>query len=168
MDGLLLKITYDFLSELERRGLSSSSIRVKFLSRDATLKSLVFKSFSDFASYTKEYGSVIFDRRYLCSAGPFIVIENLTINNKNLNFSNIYLWYNITDKRMLTKKIQFDSVKNGFYENDIQRYIDLMYKLIDTYTKNVNTAIRTRLDSYVDPCLIDAGYVSPNSEPMNY
>lgn len=167
MDGLLLKITYDFLNELEKRGLTSSAIRVKFLSRDAALRGLTFKSFSDFAAYTKEYGSIIFDRRYLCSAGPFIVIENLVIDNKNLNFSNIYLWYNITDKRILTKKIQFDSVRNGFYDNDIQRYIDLMHKLIDTYTKNINAAIRTRLDSYVDPCYVDAGYVSPNSDPMN-
>jgi hypothetical protein len=167
VDGLLLKITYDFLNELEKRGLTSSAIRVKFLSRDATLKGLTFKSFSDFASYIKEYESIIFDRRYLCSAGPFLVIENLVINNKNLNFSNIYYWYNITDKRILNKKIQFDSVRAGFYEKDIQRYIDLMYKLIDTYTKNVNTAIKTRLDSYVDPCYVDAGYVSPNSDPLN-
>ena len=165
MDGLLLKITYDFLNELDKRGLKSSGIRVKFLSRDAELKGLMFKSFSDFAAYIKEYESIIFNRRYLCSSGSFLVIENLVIDNKNLNFSNVYYWYNITDKRMLNKKIQFDSVRNGFYDNDIQRYLDLMYKLIDTYTKNVNIAIRTRLDSYVDPCYVDAGYVSPNSDP---
>ena len=40
-----------------------------------------------------------------------------------------------------------------------------MYSLFDTYTKNVNVAIQTRLNSYMDPCYVDAGYVSPNSEP---
>ena len=48
------------------------------------------------------------------------------------------------------------------------RYIDLMYKLFDTYTKNVRAAIDVRLNSYVDPCYVDAGYVSPNNDPLDY
>lgn len=165
MDGLLLKINYDFLKELENRGLIASAIRVKFLSRDSSIRSQSFKSFADFKAFIDGYGSIIFDRRYLCSAGYFIVIENLTLTNTNLNFSNSFAWYNITDKRTYTTKIEYDNQRKDIYDSEIQRYIELMYKLIDTYTKNVNAAIKIRLDSYVDPCYVDAGYVSPNHEP---
>ena len=37
-----------------------------------------------------------------------------------------------------------------------------MNDLFDQYVKNINTAIETRLNSYVDPCYVDSGYVSPN------
>ena len=40
-----------------------------------------------------------------------------------------------------------------------------MNKLINWYILNTDKAIKARLDSYVDPCYIDSGYVSPNSDP---
>lgn len=167
MDGLLVKINYDFLKELENRGLKISNIRVKFLSRDAKSRAILFKSYSDFNSYVNDPSikSILNDRRYLCSAGPFPVVENLTVDNKNLSFTNRFAWYNITDKRTYVKTITYDINKSNIYEIQVKKYVELMYSLFDTYTKNVNVAIQTRLNSYVDPCYVDAGYVSPNSEP---
>jgi hypothetical protein len=43
-----------------------------------------------------------------------------------------------------------------------------MLKSIDEYTTNINNGIKVRLNSYVDPCYVDAGYVSPNSEPNDF
>ena len=167
MDGLLVKINYDFLKELENRGLKVSGIRVKFLSRDTNRSGVLYKTYSDFNSYVNDnsVNSILNDRRYLCSSGPFPVVENITIDNKNLGFSNRFAWYNITDKRTYVKTVSYDINKKTIYEALIQKYIDLMYSLFDTYTKNVNVAIQTRLNSYLDPCYVDAGYVSPNSEP---
>ena len=167
MDGLLVKINYEFLKELENRKLVVSSIRVKFLSRDTQGKGVLYKTYKDFASYYNDSAvrSLLADKRYLCSAGPFPVVENLTIDNKNLTFANRFAWYNITDTRKYTKTVTYDMAKKTIYETQIQKYITLMYSLFDTYTINVNTAIRVRLDSYMDPCYVDAGYVSPNSEP---
>ena len=41
-------------------------------------------------------------------------------------------------------------------------------KLLSKYKKDVDNAIDIRLNSYVDPCYVDAGYVSPNSEPGKF
>lgn len=168
MDGLLVKINYEFLKELETRKLVVSSIRVKFLSRDTQGNGVLYKTYKDFSSYynDSEVRSLLADRRYLCSAGPFPVVENITIDNKNLGFTNKFSWYNITGSRTYTKTVSYDITKKTIYEAAIQKYITLMYSLFDTYTINVNTAIRVRLDSYLDPCYVDAGYVSPNSEPI--
>ena len=167
MDGLLVKINYDFLKELENRGLKVSNIRVKFLSRDTKRSGILFKTYSNFTAYVNDnaVSSILNDRRYLCSSGSFPVVENITLDNKNLLFPNRFAWYNITDKRTYVKTITYDINKSNIYEIQVKKYVELMYSLFDTYTKNVNVAIQTRLNSYVDPCYVDAGYVSPNSEP---
>ena len=43
------------------------------------------------------------------------------------------------------------------------RYKQLMNDIFDQYVKDVNSSIEIRLNSFVDPCYVDAGYVSPNS-----
>jgi hypothetical protein len=162
VDGLLLKIAYDFLNLMERRGLATSNIRIKFLPREKSLGFSVYKNSENFIGFKESYGPIIFDRRFLCSSGDFPVIENIILTNKNLNFENQYFWYNITDQRKLTKKIRYDEQRKDIYEREIKRYLDLMYKEFDIYTKNVNNAIKERLNKYVDPCYVDAGYISPN------
>ena len=167
MDGLVLRITYDFLNNLDKRGLKVSNIRVKLLSKNTSLRGTTYLAFSDLNSFYEKYKSVLTSRRYLCSTGDFPIIENLSLNNVNLRFKNSYNWYNITQKRKLDSVIQYDNSRNEIYDREIQRYLDLMYKLIDEYTVNLNNGIKVRLNSYVDPCYVDAGYVSPNSDPSN-
>lgn len=162
MDGLLLKIAYDFLNDLNNRGLFSTNIKIKLLSRDSKLNSHLTKTYSDFSSFTNENSAIIFNRRFLCSAGDFPIIENIVIDNSNLKFTNKYSWSNITNRRLLVKNIQYDITRIDMYEAETQRYLDLMNKLMDSYTSNINKAISIRLNSYVDPCYVDAGYVSPN------
>lgn len=165
MDGLILRINYDFLIDLKKRGLDVTYLKVKDLSRDANLTSRVFRPYTSSEQFISAYKDVIFSKRYLCSSGTFPVIENIQLVNKNLNFDNSFYWYNITDSRFYVKKISYDNQRSDIYEAQIKRYIDLMYKLFDTYTKNIKTAIDVRINSYVDPCYVDAGYVSPNSDP---
>lgn len=162
MDGLLVKINYDFLSELENRGLSTSGIRIKFLSRDTKGLGTVYKSYDSFSAFSNDYSinTLINDKRYLCSSGEFPVIENLTINNNNLDFLNRFAWYAITGNRYHVKTISYDSARSEFYEGEVVKYLDLMNSLFDTYTKNINNSISIRLSSYVDPCYVDAGYIS--------
>jgi hypothetical protein len=167
VDGLILRITYDFLNNLDRRGLKVSNIRVKLISKNTKLRGTTYLSFSNLSSFFETYKTILSDRRYLCSAGDFPIIENLSLNNVNLKFKNSYNWYNITQSRKLDTKIQYDNSRNEIYDREIQRYLDLMYKSIDEYTVNVNNGIKVRLNSYVDPCYVDAGYVSPNSDPSN-
>ena len=162
VDGLLLKVAYDFLVLLEKRGLSCSSIRIKFLPKDPKFRNNVFRTSAGLEQFEKQYGSILNDRRYLCSTGDFPVIENIVLTNKNLRFDNSYSWYNITDKRKLVQTIQYDYERKNIYEAEIQRYLALLNELFDQYTANVNKSLKERLNVYVDPCYVDAGYISPN------
>lgn len=160
MDGLILKITNDLISILERKGLTVKNIRVKQLSRDSRLNSVDFKSYSDSSNFYAMSSAILNSSSYLCSAGTFPVIENLVVVNNNLPFGNQYSWSNITDRRTVVSTLDTNNFEN--YEAEIQRYLTLMLSSFDEYTRNINDAIKVRLNAYVDPCYVDAGYVSPN------
>jgi hypothetical protein len=165
----LTKIAYDLLKDLNSRGLVTTDIRIRYQARNTKASGRTsFTSFVNFQDFENRLGYIINDRRFLCSAGRFPIIENIKITNTNLNFANSYRWYNITGSRNLVKEIKYDSLRSPNYETEIQRYLDLMNSLFDTYVSNTKLSIDERLNSYVDPCYVDAGYVSPNSEPVPY
>lgn len=168
MDGLLLIINRDFLQNLEKRGLQVVSLRIRYVVRDIGNKGHRYKPFNDLASYNKAHASVLSSKNPFCSAGDFPIIENIEIVNKNLNFFSSYKWFNITQKRTLVESIQYDSFRGEDYENTVVRFKKLMNSLLSKYKKDVDNAIDIRLNSYVDPCYVDAGYVSPNSEPGKF
>ena len=165
MDGLLLTINQDFLKYCESRGLKVLSLRVRYLVRNSTQKAHKFRSFNSLDSYTKFHSSVLNSGKPLCSAGDFPIIENIEFGNENLNFVNKYKWYNISQQRKLIEQIRFDSFRNEKQIFEVERYKNLMNKLINWYISNTDKAIKARLNSYVDPCYVDSGYVSPNSDP---
>lgn len=167
MDGLILKINDDFLRNLEKRGLKVKSLKIRYLIRDIGKKGHKYVRYDSLSSYNRVAYSIIGQARYLCSAGDFPVIENLELENKNLRFSNEYQWYNLTERRYVVKRLDFDSFRSESYEKEIFKYDRLMNDLIDKYISDINNAIEVRLSSYVDPCYVDAGYVSPNSEPTD-
>jgi hypothetical protein len=167
VDGLILKINDDFLRNLEKRGLKVKSLKVRFLIRNVGRKGHRYVRYDSFEAYKKIASSILGQARYLCSAGDFPVIENLELENVNLNFANEYQWYNLTESRYLVKKLDFDSYRNNVYSKNIVRYESLMNDSISKYVSDINNAINIRLNSYVDPCYVDAGYVSPNSEPID-
>ena len=164
MDGLLLTINRDFLQNLERRGLQVVSLKIRYVVRDIGNKSHRYKPFDNLAAYNKAHASVLSSKNPYCSAGDFPIIENIEIINKNLNFVNSYKWFNITQKRTLVQSIQYDSFRGEDYANSVVRYKSLMESLLNRYNRDIDNAINIRLNSYVDPCYVDAGYVSPNSE----
>ena len=163
MDGLLLTINRDFLNNLEKRGLKVLNLRVRYLIRDVGYKGNRYKPFSTLVSYTDFHSSIMNSTNPLCSAGEFPVIDNIEISNTNLYFKNEYRWYNITQSRTLVESIAYDSFRNEFQNNEVIRYKQLMNDIFDQYVKDVNSSIEIRLNSFVDPCYVDAGYVSPNS-----
>ena len=160
MDGLIIKINDDFLQSLEKRGLQVKSLKIRFLIRDIGRKGHRFIPYKSLSAYNSAVSSVLNSHNYLCSAGDFPVIENLELSNQNLQFVNDYQWYNITDKKILVKKLEYDSFRQSFYEAEIVRYEQLMYKLIAQYNTDISNAIDVRLNSYVDPCYVDAGTTS--------
>lgn len=162
MDGLLIKINYDFLQNLKRQGLIPYNIRVKYVSRDSKQTTALSKTFATHEAFDAFHAPVLNALRYLCSAGEFPIIQNLEIRNTNLNFINSYAWYDITTTKRLIKTIQRDPVRQSIYEALTQKYVDLQTKSINIYGANVKKGIADRLNSYVDPCYVDAGYVSPN------
>ena len=165
MDGLLLKINYEFLLDLKKKGLNPNDIRIKLRPRDSVVSGnrTLFTTIEDFDHFNRAYGYIINDPKFLCYAGPFPVIENIRLVNQNLSFKNIYRWYNITESKKMIREIQYDSLRKDFYESEIQRYLDLMNQSIDDYTAKINKAISVRLNAYVDPCYVDINYVDPNS-----
>ena len=162
MDGLLTKINFDFLQNLKRQGLIPYNIRVKYVSRDSKQTTALSLTFATLENHDAYHSSVLKSPRYLCSAGEFPIIQNLEIRNTNLTFTNTYAWYDITASKRLVKTIQRDSTRQAIYESLSQKYVDLMSKSIDIYASNAKGGITVRLNSYVDPCYVDAGYVSPN------
>lgn len=162
MDGLILVINRDFLNNLEKRGLHVKNLKIRFLIRDVGRRGELFKPFRSLSEYENYVYSILSSVNPLCSAGRFPVIESIEIDNKNLSFKNTYRWYNITQQRKLVESIAYDSFRKTFFESEVQRYKSLMHTLIDDYIKAIDVAIETRLNSYMDPCYVDAGYVSPN------
>jgi hypothetical protein len=162
VDGLILKITNDLISSLERRGLTVKDIKIKMLSRDSRLSGGDFRIYSTASNFYSMSSSILNSNNYLCSAGPFPVIETITLTNNNLPFSNDYVWSNITDARILVKRFELNNQSSTLYEADVERYADVMRSFFDEYTANINSGIRARLNSYVDPCYVDDGYISPN------
>lgn len=159
LDGLILRITYDFLVNLQRRGLHPSNMRVRLISRDSSISNTSLVTYKSVSEFYENWRFILDDRKFLCSVGKFPVIQNILIDNKNLNFKNLYQWYDIMEDRYLVKTIKFDSDRSSIYEKEIQRYLDLMNQLIDQYIKDINKAIRSRIELYVDPCYVDAGYI---------
>lgn len=147
---------------MEKRGLTAKNIKIKFLSRDSRLSGGDFRNYSDYSSFYSSVSTILDSDRYLCSAGPFPVIENLTITNNNLPFKNDYIWSNITDSRILVKSIELNNELSSLYDIEVNKYSEIMRSFFDEYTSNINSGIRARLNSYVDPCYVDDGYISPN------
>ena len=156
-------INYDFLTDLENRGLAVTIIRVKNLVRNSTLSTNMYTSYASTLDFTNSNSTILNSNNYLCSAGDFPVIENLTITNNNFGFSNSWNWKNITSSKTYMMNIQYDNQRSSIYQAATERYTNLMLSLFDTYSTNVNNAISVRLNSYMDPCYVDAGYVSPNA-----
>ena len=172
MDGLLIKINDDFVKNLNSRGLSVGSIKVKFIVRDFvtenTKKGYRFRLFNDLSSFNSFFSSILSLNNYLCSAGDFPIVENIELKNRNLTFENSYKWYNISENRNFVKTIKYDTYRNDFYIKETEKYESLMNSLIDEYLTNINNSIDIRLNSYMDPCYVDAGYVSPYSGENDY
>jgi hypothetical protein len=172
VDGLLIKINDDFIKNLYSQGLSVGYIKVKFIVRDfvteSSKKGYKFRTFNTLDSFNSFFSPVLSLKNYLCSAGDFPLIENIEILNNNLSFLNTYKWYNVSENRNFVKSIKYDTYRNDFYIKETERYESLMYNLFDTYTSNINTSIDIRLNSYMDPCYVDAGYVSPYSGENDY
>lgn len=161
MDGLLVKINDDFVNYLTRNGFEVKTIKLRFLSRDNTKRSHMFRGYKDLESFKSAFSSILNSSSYLCSSGSFPVIENIEIVNKNLKFSNNYRWYNIGESRKLVKTLQYDLNRTDFITESVSRYETYMNSSIDQYIKDINAGISARLDTYMDPCYVDAGYVAP-------
>ena len=164
MDGLLTKINYDFLLNLKKLGLLPSNIKVKYVSRDSKSNTVSTMTFSTLENFIAYHSNILNSNRYLCFAGEFPVIQNVVLDNQNLNFSNSYSWNDITGSKTLVKTLPNDNARSTIYDITVQKYLDLMSEKIDEYVSNARNGIKVRLNSYMDPCYVDAGYVSPNND----
>jgi len=162
VDGLLIKLNNDFLTNLQKRGLKIKSIKIRFLIRDVGKKGHRYRNFYNIESFTTFFASVLNSPKYLCSAGDFPIIENIELENQNIGFVNNYRFYNISEKRFFVKSIQYDSFRKEFYDSEIVRYETLLATLFNNYANNVNNSIAVRLNTYMDPCYVDQNYVTAN------
>lgn len=162
MDGLLIKLNNNFVTDLQKRGLKIKSIKVRFLIRDAGKKGHRYRNFYTIESFNLFFVSILSSPKYLCSAGDFPVIENIELENQNIGFLNNYKFYNVSEKRYFVKSIQYDSFRKEFFDSEIVRYEKLLDTLFNNYTNNVNNSITVRLNTYMDPCYVDQNYVTAN------
>jgi hypothetical protein len=167
VDGLLIKRNNDFITDLQKRGLKIKNIKVRFLIRDIGKKGHRYRNFYTIESFTSFFSSILNSPKYLCSAGDFPIIENIELENQNIGFVNNYKFYNISEKRFFVKSIQYDSFRKEFYDSEIVRYEKLLETLFNNYSRNINSSITVRLNSYMDPCYVDEKYVDSNITKYN-
>lgn len=139
-------------------------MRVKHVPRNRHTRSFVFKPYANGEEYLAAFRDAMLHPRFLCSAGLFPVIENIELTNQNLTHYNSFRWYNLFGAPKLVTTLKQDEMRGAKYEADAVRYVAFQREKIEQYVANCNSAIEVRLGSYVDPCYVDAGYVSPNSD----
>ncbi len=167
VDGLLIKRNNDFVVDLQKRGIKIKSIKVRFLIRDVGKKGHRYRNFNTIESFTSFFASILNSSNYLCSAGDFPIIENLELENQNIGFVNNYKFYNISENRYFVKSIQYDSFRKEFRDSEVIRYENLLNTLFNNYSRNINSSITVRLNSYMDPCYVDEKYVESNITKYN-
>lgn len=158
IDGLILRLTYDFLKKLESYGLESSNIRVKLLTRDSEISTTSFVSYENLNEFFDNWKFILENKNFLCFVGKFPIVQNIQLKNKNLKFDNSFEWFNIIDDPYFTKTIDYDQKRNQIRLRNINRYISLVKSLINEYKENVESLMFIRMDSYADPCYVDGGY----------
>lgn len=163
MDGLTAKINYDFIIELKKRGYLASDLKVRYKQKDSNPR-VVSRSFG-YRTYESFISSLSFvnEPNYLCYAGELGIIENLKLSVTSKNFTIVFSCFNITETQTINHKVSFDNKRNEFYTTEVERIQKTIIDLFDKYKQNINNAIDTRINSFLDPCYVDAGYVSPNS-----
>lgn len=164
MDGLLLRIARDLIVDFQRNGLDVGRVRIKIFPRDRANPKFIFRGYQTGEQFIAAFDSVLTSPNYLCSAGSLPVIENIELNNTNLSFYNSYSWTNILDRKTLAEKLAADFIRDDARAKEVDRYKAYMSNRIDQYVSDANSAVNVRIESYVDPCYVDAGYVSPQSE----
>lgn len=164
MDGLLLKIANDLVEDFERNGLKVGRVRIKIHPRDKANRKFAFRGYSSGSEFKAAFVSILSNPNFLCSAGSLPVIENIELENTNLNFHNSYRWTNITETKKLSETVAADVLRNNAREKEVDRYRSYMSQRIDRYISDANKAVQVRIESYVDPCYVDAGYVAPQYE----
>lgn len=164
MDGLILRINYDFLLSLQKYEIKVNWIRTKDIPKNPAETRSTHRTFDSGSSYVNHIKGIALHREYLCYAGPFSVIQSLEMDNTNLRFENKYRWYDIFGEKRLVSLSDFDSYREQKHSEEIERYRSATSQLIDTYIATVNRAIAARLEAYVDPCYVDANYVSPHAD----
>jgi len=164
VDGLVSKITYDFLQNLSNRGYDASFIRIGYRIKDSVRSNILSsKTHPTLSSTLNQFSFTQTDTKYLCYSGPFPVISNLKINVNYSKFSLSFSYFDILGSRMIKQTSKFDSLRNSAYSIESQKVENVINGLMDKYKKDIETAIKIRVESYLDPCYVDSGYVSPNS-----
>jgi hypothetical protein len=163
VDGLTSKINYDFIRELKRRGFLPADIKVRYKQKDSNPR-LVSRTLN-YKTYDSLISSLSFvnEANYLCYSGELGILENFKITVTSKNFAVSFTCFNITGSIVIRESVSFDNKRGDFYATEIERLRKTLLDLIDKYKQNINTAVDVRINSYLDPCYVDAGYVSPNS-----
>lgn len=164
MDGLLLRIARDLIVDFQKNGLAVGRVRIKIFPRDRSRPKFTFRGYASGDAFVSAFDSILLSPNYLCSAGSLPVIENIELDNGNLSFHNSYSWTNILDRKTLAEKLAADYNRDEARAKEAERYKAYMSKRIDQYVSDAKSAVDVRIESYVDPCYVDAGYVSPQSE----
>lgn len=160
MDGLLLRIAYDLVLDLGKNGMEVDRLRVKSVPRGTRGRRFKFESYtgSDFLSY---FADAVSHPRYLCAAGDFPVIECIeTHNESNLGFYNSYRWYDLSGRMNVVQTRRYDGLRGSKYASDVDRYLQWQRDRFTRYVADCGASIEARNSEYVDPCYVDAGYVT--------
>lgn len=150
---------------LKKYELGVNWVRVKNMARSKNQSA--FRSFESGESYVNSIKAIANSRDFLCYTGNFSIIQSIELENTILSFRNIYRWYDIFGERKMIEISDYHKILEERNNEKIEKYKTFTNKLLDDYVKSILHAIDARLESYVDPCYVDGGYVSPNSDNEN-
>lgn len=157
MDGLLSRVLYDLAIDLQRNGMVLGRSRVKLLPRSGTYSTST--SYQDGQALLTELDFVT-RVRYLCQVGGYPILSNIELRTSSPSGYTISV-YDATGSAKVTTVSPLDNARSTNIDAVVEKYAEYVRGRVAQYANDCQISLAARTSLYVDPCYVDAGYVSP-------
>ncbi len=167
MDGLLLRIAYDLVYDLHRNGLDVGRMRLQHVPKGSVGgRKFRYSTYASGNGFLSALSEAMSSPRYLCMSGDYPLVVNLDATNTNVSFHNSYKWVDLFGRFSMSSTVGLDVQRSARRDEVVDRYVGYQRERLLRYVSDSSAAMAVRSASYVDPCYVDAGYVSPNADPV--
>ena len=144
LDGPTLKVSIDFLKNLETRGFLINKIRAKIIVRSESRYGTRFVSYKSVSEIIENSLPKLSDPDYVKWIGDYLIIDNISITNTSLGFVNEFNWRDLSGTPTLTESIQYTRIQNEIFKDSVVKFETLVRDLISSYASLINSTISER------------------------